>query len=150
MKRVLISPNFWAYVKISEGCNNLCSYCTIPYIRGKLRSRRIEDIVKEVYSLVKNGAKEINLISQDTTRYGEDIYGEPSLLALLKELEKIKGDFYIRILYSYPIRITRDLVHFIKNSEKIVPYFEIPIQHVNDEILIRMNRNYTKEDIKRV
>lgn len=150
MKRVLISPNFWAYVKISEGCNNLCSYCTIPYIRGKLRSRRIEDIVKEVYNLVKNGAKEINLISQDTTRYGEDIYGEPSLLALLKELEKIKGDFYIRILYSYPIRITRDLVHFIKNSEKIVPYFEIPIQHVNDEILIRMNRNYTKEDIKRV
>lgn len=150
MKRILISPEHWVYVKISEGCNNYCSYCTIPNIRGKLRSRPIEDIAEEVKSFVRKGAKEINLISQDTTRYGEDIYGRPSLIELLKELEKIEGDFYIRVLYLYPGRITKELISFIKNSVRVVPYFEMPIQHVNDELLRKMNRNYTKEDIKRV
>lgn len=150
MTRILISPKHWVYVKISEGCANYCSYCTIPYIRGKLRSRSIDDIVKEVKFLVEEGAKEVNLVSQDTTRYGEDIYGKFSLIELLRELEKVKGDFYIRILYLYPGRISKDLISFIKNSEKIVPYFEIPIQHVNNEILKRMNRHYTKDDIKRI
>lgn len=150
MPRVLISPNFWVYVKISEGCNNFCSYCTIPFIRGRLRSRSIEDIIKEVEILVQKGAKEINLIAQDTTRYGEDLYGKSSLVDLLKSIENIKGDFYVRILYSYPSRVTKDLINFIKVSEKVVPYFDIPIQHVNDEILKKMNRSYKKDDIIRV
>jgi len=150
MKRVLISPSHWAYVKISEGCNNFCSYCTIPYIRGRVRSRTIEDIATEVKKLVNSGVKEINLIAQDTTRYGEDIYGKSSLLELLKELNKIEGDFFIRILYAYPTRISQDLVSFIKESEKIVPYFEIPLQHVNNKILKSMNRPYTREDIKKL
>ncbi|MGB4644869.1 MAG: 30S ribosomal protein S12 methylthiotransferase RimO [Dictyoglomaceae bacterium] len=150
MERVLISSPHWAYVKISEGCNNFCSYCTIPYIRGRVRSRAIEDTAAEVKKLVNSGVREINLIAQDTTRYGEDIYGKSSLLDLLKELNKIEGDFFIRILYAYPTRISQDLVSFIKESEKIVPYFEIPLQHVNNKILKNMNRTYTKEDIKRL
>ncbi|HOJ92185.1 MAG TPA: 30S ribosomal protein S12 methylthiotransferase RimO [Dictyoglomaceae bacterium] len=150
MERVLISSPHWAYVKISEGCNNFCSYCTIPYIRGRVRSRAIEDTAAEVKKLVNSGVREINLIAQDTTRYGEDIYGKSSLLDLLKELNKIEGDFFIRILYAYPTRISQDLVSFIKESEKIVPYFEIPLQHVNNKILKNMNRPYTKEDIKRL
>lgn len=150
MPRVLISPSFWVYVKIAEGCNNFCSYCTIPFIRGRLRSRNIEDIVKEIELWVGKGVKEINLIAQDTTRYGEDLYGRPSLVDLLRNIEKIKGDFYVRILYSYPSRISEKLIEVIKNSEKVVPYFDIPIQHVSDVILKRMNRSYKKEDIIKV
>ncbi|MEN2984755.1 MAG: 30S ribosomal protein S12 methylthiotransferase RimO [Dictyoglomaceae bacterium] len=146
-KRFHITPRHWTYVKISEGCNNLCNYCTIPYIRGPLRSRPIEDIKKEVKALINNGVKEINLIAQDTTRYGEDIYGRPFLLNLLKTLDDIPGDFMIRILYSYPSRLSKEILDFIKISEKIVPYFDIPLQHVNNQILRSMGRNYTKEQI---
>jgi ribosomal protein S12 methylthiotransferase len=146
MTRLLFTP-YSAYVKISEGCNNFCSYCTIPYIRGRMRSREIKDIANEVEKLVGNNVKEINIISQDTTRYGEDLYGKPSLAKLLSELEKIEGDFYIRLLYLYPSRLDDEIIQIIKNSEKIVPYFDIPLQHVNDEILKNMNRSYGKNEI---
>lgn len=146
-KRFHLTPKHWTYVKISEGCNNSCNYCTIPQIRGSLRSRPIDDIEREVRNLVDEGVKELNLIAQDTTRYGEDIYGKPSLLELLRVLEKIPGDFIIRILYSYPSRLNHEIIDFIKNSEKIVPYFDIPLQHINNNILRSMGRNYTKEQI---
>ncbi|MCX7845789.1 MAG: MiaB/RimO family radical SAM methylthiotransferase, partial [Dictyoglomaceae bacterium] len=146
-KRFHITPKHWTYIKISEGCNNYCSYCTIPYIRGSLRSRPIEDIEKEVKNFVYEGVKEINLIAQDTTRYGEDIYGRPSLLDLLKILDKIPGDFMIRILYSHPLRLNHEILDFIKNSEKIMPYFDIPLQHINNNILESMGRRYTKEQV---
>jgi len=145
--RIRVTPKHWAYVKIADGCSNFCTYCTIPYIRGALRSREIDDIKKEVINLVKEGVKEINIIAQDTTRYGEDIYGKPSLLNLLKELDKIPGNFWIRILYLHPLRVNLDLINLIKNSDKIIPYFDIPLQHVNNKLLKRMGRNYTKKDI---
>ncbi|MGB9857281.1 MAG: 30S ribosomal protein S12 methylthiotransferase RimO [Dictyoglomaceae bacterium] len=146
-KRFRITPKHWAYVKIAEGCSNFCSYCTIPFIRGPLRSRPIEHIEMEIKNLVNEGVKEINLIAQDTTRYGEDLYGKPSLLELLKIIDKIPKDFRIRILYSHPARLNQEMLNYIKNSEKIIPYFEIPLQHVNNNILKTMGRNYTKEQV---
>lgn len=136
------------YVKISEGCNNFCSYCIIPALRGKNRSRSIENILDEVKYLVAQGTKEIVLIAQNTTDYGIDLYGEYSLPKLLKELEMIENLKWVRLLYLYPDNFTDELIEVFKTSKKILKYADIPLQHVNDGVLKGMNRRTSKADIE--
>lgn len=136
------------YVKISEGCDNHCSYCIIPKLRGKHRSRKIEDIMDEVKYLVDNGVKEVILIGQNITDYGIDLYGEYRLYELLDNLNNIEGLKWIRLHYLYPDNISPRLIHSIKNNEKVVKYLDIPLQHINNEILKKMNRRTTKEEIE--
>jgi len=138
--RISLTPRHYAYVKISDGCNNLCSYCVIPQIRGRFHSRPIPSIVKEVKNLASKGVKEINLISQDTTLYGRDIYNKLALKELLKKLVKIKKIKWIRLLYMHPRRLKGDLLKFIRDEQKICKYIDLPIQHINDKILKLMNR----------
>lgn len=138
--RILGGMPFTAYIKIADGCNNCCTYCAIPKIRGKMRSRKIEDIIAEAKRLAEGGVKELIVVAQDTTAYGEDIYGEPKLAFLLEELSKIEGIYWIRTLYTYPERITDELIHTVAQNKKLVKYFDIPLQHADDEILSRMNR----------
>ena len=145
--RIPTTPAYTAYVKIAEGCNNRCAFCAIPLIRGKYRSRRIEDIHQEVQQLVDKGVREIVLIAQDTTNYGHDLYGKPSLAALLKDLCQIQGIKWLRTLYSYPKFFTDELIDVIANEEKLVKYVDIPLQHANNEILRAMHRPDTKEEI---
>lgn len=145
LNKHISTPNYMRYIKISEGCLNHCAFCAIPLIRGKLKSRTIDDIVNEVNQAVKDGAYEINLISQDTTRYGYDIYKENSIVNLLAEIVKIPGDFKVRLLYLYPDIVSDLLIQFIKNNSKIMPYFDIPIQHSEDSLLKAMNRRGNKE-----
>lgn len=147
-ERLLSTPNHWAYLKIAEGCDNRCSYCAIPGIRGKFRSRTVESIVKEAQGLANNNVKEIILIAQDTTKYGQDIYGEYSLDRLLKELVKIDGIEWIRLFYCYPQRITDSLIDVIANEDKICKYIDIPLQHSDKAVLKNMNRVGDGEDYK--
>ncbi|MCR5462894.1 MAG: 30S ribosomal protein S12 methylthiotransferase RimO [bacterium] len=142
--RLLITPKHLAYLRISDGCNNRCSYCAIPLIRGNYRSRLEDDIYDEAISLVNKGVKEIVLISQDTTRYGSDL-GNTNIVKLLKRLEKIEGIEFIRFLYLYPSDVTDELIECVKNSKVITPYFDIPIQHASDKMLKLMNRRDTNE-----
>lgn len=135
------------YVKIGEGCNNFCSYCIIPKLRGKNRSRSIEEIYDEVNYLVKNGTREIILIAQNTTDYGIDNYGEYALAKLLNKLGKIEELKWIRVLYLYPDNFTEELVDEFSNNKKLIPYVDIPLQHINDEVLKNMNRRTNKDDI---
>jgi ribosomal protein S12 methylthiotransferase len=137
-----------AYLKIGEGCDNHCTYCIIPKLRGKYRSRKIEDIVKEAKDLAANGVKELVVIAQDTTKYGFDLYGEVKLPELLEELAQIEGIKWIRIMYSYPESITEELVKVMKKYDNICNYFDMPIQHASNRILKLMNRHTTKEDIR--
>ena len=139
-KRILGGYPFSTYLKVADGCDNCCTYCAIPKIRGKMRSRTIEDCVKEAENLAQNGVKELIVVAQDTTAYGTDIYGKPMLSQLLKELCKIEGLHWIRTLYTYPDKITDELLQTIASEEKLVKYLDMPIQHVNGEILNRMNR----------
>lgn len=145
LNRVYSTPSYMRYVKISEGCMNHCAFCAIPLIRGRLKSRRIEDIVEEVKMHVREGAYEINLISQDTTKYGYDLYHRLTLVDLLKELVLIEGDFKIRLLYLYPDIVTDELIDFIRDNPKVMPYFDIPIQHSDDTVLKKMLRRGSKE-----
>jgi len=147
MPRILTTPNHTAYLKIAEGCDNCCSYCIIPKIRGPYRSRPFEEIISEAKALVKSGVKEIILVAQDTTRYGEDLYGYLRLSELLKELNKLDNLHWIRILYCYPTYFADDLIETIANSEKVCNYVDIPLQHISDSVLNRMNRPDTKEQI---
>ncbi|WDV47788.1 30S ribosomal protein S12 methylthiotransferase RimO [Clostridiaceae bacterium M8S5] len=149
-KRELLTPNQYAYLKISQGCNNHCTYCIIPKLRGKYRSRSIEDIVSEAKFLVDSGVKEIILTAEDTGKYGIDIYGECKLDGLLDELNKIEGLNWIRLLYIYPETFTDGLIDSIKRNDKVLNYVDIPLQHINNRILSRMNRKTTKEDICRL
>lgn len=142
-----ISFNTTEYVRISEGCNNLCTYCIIPKLRGKYRSRKIDDIVNEVKYLADNGVKEIILIGQNTSDYGIDLYGEYCLDKLLDRLSNIDGIKWIRVLYLYPDNFTNDLIKSIRDNDKVVKYVDIPLQHINNNILKRMNRRTTKESI---
>ena len=135
------------YVKISEGCNNRCSYCAIPLIRGPFVSREMDEIIEEVKDLVASGAYEINLISQDTTNYGIDLYKEYKIVSLLEKLVSIEGDFKIRLLYLYPNLVSDSLIDFIANNDKVYPYFDIPLQHSETKILKSMNRRGDKEFI---
>ena len=146
--RVLATLPHYAYVKIADGCDNCCAYCLIPSIRGNFRSRKIEDITAEVRKLVALGVKEINLISQDTTCYGEDIYRKPALPGLLKKLAKIKDLKCIRLLYLYPSRVTDELLETISSLKIIAPYFDIPLQHTESRLLQLMGRFYGKEEIE--
>ena len=150
MQRVITTGEHYAYLRIAEGCSNRCTYCAIPYIRGSFVSRKIEDIVKEAKQLVKTGRKELILIAQDTSKYGKDIYGEPKLAKLLQELCKIKELKWIRFLYTYPEDITDELIEVVKNNDKICKYFDIPIQHISDAVLKRMNRKCTGASIKNI
>lgn len=147
-KKRIVSTTFpMAYIRISDGCNNRCHYCAIPLIRGSLQSRRIEDIVEEAKHLASKGIRELVIISQDTTSYGLDIYGKHMLTDLLKALGEIEDLKWIRILYMYPGKITDELIEEIKNNEKICKYFDIPIQHISDNMLQLMNRHTNKLEI---
>lgn len=146
-KRVLGGYPFSAYIKISDGCDNCCTYCAIPQIRGKLRSRKIEDIVLEAKALAEGGVKELIVVAQDTTAYGVDLYGESKLPELLRELCKIEGLTWIRTLYTYPEKITDKLLDTINSEEKLVKYLDIPLQHIDGEILKNMNRTGNEETI---
>lgn len=148
MPRSLLTDNYTAYLKIAEGCDNHCTYCIIPKLRGKYRSRKQEDILKEARNLAKNGVKELIVIAQDTTKYGIDLYGEKKIAELLRSLNEIEELKWIRILYSYPEDVDSEFVKAVKESEKVLPYFDIPVQHANDRILKLMNRKTTQTQIK--
>ncbi len=139
-ERLLSTPSHWAYLKIAEGCDNRCAYCAIPGIRGRFRSRTIESIVSEARRLAVGGVKELILVAQDTTKYGEDIYGKYSLDVLLQELVKVDGIHWIRLLYCYPHRITDSLIDVIAQEDKICNYIDIPLQHADKDVLTSMNR----------
>ena len=139
--RVITTGPHTAYVKVSEGCDNLCTYCAIPLIRGKHRSRSIEDIVEEVKTLDKQGVKEINLIAQDTTRYGLDLYGEYSLARLVRAITRETSIPWIRLLYCYPDKITDELIEELRSNDRLLKYMDIPVQHISDSVLERMNRH---------
>lgn len=145
LDRVLTTPSHYAYVKIAEGCNNRCSYCAIPYIRGNLQSRTMEDIESEVQNLLKDGVREIILVAQDTTRYGMDLYGKSMLCELLDRLAVLPGIVWLRVLYCYPENITDELLDVMQKHETIVKYLDIPIQHLDDTVLKRMNRRNRRE-----
>lgn len=145
--RCLTLSPYTAYVKIADGCDNWCTYCSIPNIRGRYRERTPKDIVIEVTNLVRKGIKEIVLISQDTTKYG--VNNKTSLAELLELINKVDGNFKVRVMYFYLSRITEDLIKKMNKLDKIIPYFEIPVQHVSSEVLKKMNRHYTLEDITR-
>lgn len=145
--RELTTPSYFAYVKIAEGCDNRCSYCAIPLIRGGYRSRTMESIEEECKSLVANGAKELVLIAQDTSRYGIDLYGEYSLAKLMARLCRIDGLRWLRVLYCYPDSITDELLDTMAREEKIVPYIDLPLQHASGPILKAMNRRGDRQSL---
>ena len=146
--RVLANAPFFAYVKLADGCNNRCAFCAIPLIRGDFRSRPMEDVLDEVKRLAAQGVKEVNVVTQDTTRYGDDLYGRLVLPELLREICKIDGIRWVRILYCYPDRITDELLEVMAQEEKIVKYVDVPIQHASGEVLRAMNRKGNADTLK--
>lgn len=150
MERIVTTGKNYAYLKIGEGCSNKCTYCAIPYIRGPFVSRKMEEILDEAEMLAKKGIKELIVIAQDTTKYGVDIYGESKLAELLEKLSKIDGIEWIRFLYSYPEGITDELINVVASNNKIAKYFDIPIQHISNPILKKMNRRTSKENIMKI
>ena len=150
LDRTITTGENYAYLRIAEGCSNFCTYCAIPKIRGKFVSRKIEDVIQEAKKLAKEGYQELIVIAQDTTKYGIDLYGEPKLAKLLKELCKIDGIKWIRFLYSYPETITDELIKVVKEEPKICKYFDIPIQHIANPVLKRMNRKSNGESIRKL
>lgn len=149
-ERLQTTPEFFAYLRIGDGCNNCCSYCAIPLIRGPLRSRAMENVVEEARKLAENGVRELVLVAQDTTLYGVDLYGTPRLPALLRELCRIDGLRWIRLLYCYPEHITEELLDVMAEEEKIAKYMDIPIQHVSGPVLAAMNRPGDAETLARL
>lgn len=147
LPRILMTPAYMAYLKIAEGCDNCCTYCIIPKLRGKYRSRKFEDVVTEAQTLVSKGVRELIIIAQDITRFGEDLYGELKLADLLYELNKIEGLKWIRLQYCYPDVVDDKLIEAIAKCEKVAKYIDIPIQHCNDFMLKRMNRTTSKASI---
>lgn len=148
LDRVITTGNNFAYLRIAEGCSNFCTYCAIPKIRGPFVSRKMEDVIEEAKKLANEGYEELIIIAQDTTKYGIDIYGESKLAELLKELCKIEKLKWIRFLYAYPETITDELIEVVKNEDKICKYFDIPIQHISNSVLKRMNRKSNGETIR--
>lgn len=148
LPRILSTPSYTAYLKIAEGCSNNCTYCAIPMIRGKFRSRRPEAVIDEAKRLAESGVKELIIIAQDTTRYGTDIYGKPSLAGLLEKLVEVDGIEWIRVHYFYPEAVTDELIETMAKHEKICPYIDMPIQHINNEILRRMARRTNRAEIE--
>jgi len=147
--RLLLTPSYSAYLKIAEGCSNHCSYCVIPSIRGKARSRKVDDILTEAELLTRRGVKEIIITAQDITAYGRDLKGKPTLSDLLKELASLQGIRWVRLLYLYPTSLTGDILQTIAEEEKICKYLDIPIQHIDDGILKAMNRRGGSEQIRK-
>lgn len=145
--RILTTPEYFAYLRIADGCSNCCSYCAIPSIRGKFRSRKMEDILEEANALCEKGVKELIIVAQDTTRYGEDLYGALKLPELLDELNKIEKLQWIRLLYCYPERITDELIDAINRNEKVCHYIDMPMQHASEKILKAMNRPGSRESL---
>lgn len=148
--RVVSTGPSWAYLRIAEGCNNFCAFCAIPYIRGKYRSREIENVVEEARELAEHGVKELIVIAQDITRYGTDLYGKRCLAELCRRLAEIDGVEWIRLHYLYPDQFDDELINEIASNEKIVKYLDIPIQHINNDILKSMNRRGTGDDIRKL
>ncbi len=146
--RVLTTPFYTAYLKLGDGCDNRCTYCAIPLIRGRMRSRRMEELVAEAKELAAAGVKELILVAQDTTRYGEDLYGENKLVDLIEKIEEIDGITWIRLLYGYPDRITDALLAHMAKSDKLLHYIDLPLQHASDKVLRRMNRRGSLSDIE--
>lgn len=146
-ERLLTTPPHWAYLKISDGCSNRCTYCAIPHIRGGMRSRPVEEILKEARGLVDSGVRELILVAQDTTRYGEDLYRESRLPQLLEELCRLEGLHWIRLLYCYPDRLSDRLLDTIAAQPKILPYIDLPLQHADASVLRRMNRQGSPEEL---
>ncbi len=147
-KRMVATPQHFAYLKIAEGCDNRCTYCTIPSLRGGYRSRTMDSLIQEAEILAKNGTKELIVIAQDTAVYGKDIYGESRLHELLEKLEGVEGIEWIRVLYAYPEHITDNLITEFKRNKKLVPYLDMPIQHTEDTVLKKMARRSRREDLK--
>ena len=145
--RYLTTPNHYAYLKISEGCNNFCTYCLIPYIRGRFKSEPMEQLTKHAEELANRGVKELILVAQDVTKYGIDLYGKKRLVELIQKLSKIEKIKWIRLLYCYPEEIDDDLILEIKNNDKVLKYLDIPLQHVSDKILKAMNRRSSNNKI---
>lgn len=148
--RVKTSPSYTAYLKISEGCDNNCTYCIIPQLRGKYRSRHYDDIIEEAKKLVADGAKELIIIAQDTIRYGKDIYGKNRLAELLTDICKIEDLSWVRVMYAYPDEIDLELIQTFAREDKLVKYIDMPIQHASNSVLKRMNRRTSKEQIREV
>lgn len=149
-QRLLTTPDYWAYLRIADGCNNKCSYCAIPGLRGGLRSRKLETIVEEAHQLANTGVKELILIAQDTTAYGIDLYGEQKLPELLNKLCMINGIEWIRLLYCYPDEVTDELIDVMAFQPKVLHYMDLPLQHADDKILKSMNRRGSQEQIRRL
>lgn len=150
MDRVLTTGDNYAYLKIADGCSNRCTYCAIPYIRGPQMSRKMEDIIEEAKKLAEEGYHEIILTAQDTTKYAVDLYGKPRLAELIEEISKIEEIKWIRFLYAYPETISDELIQVVKNNDKVCKYFDIPIQHISDSVLKRMNRQSNGESIRKL
>ena len=148
--RVLTTPQHYAYIKIAEGCNNFCAFCIIPHLRGRYRSRAVEDILQEARGLAESGVKELIVVAQDTSRYGIDLYGERKLAELLQKLCAIDGFVWVRVHYLYPDEMSEELIDVLANEPKIVKYLDIPIQHINDNILRAMNRRGNGEYVKQL
>ncbi|MCD4818783.1 MAG: 30S ribosomal protein S12 methylthiotransferase RimO [Candidatus Cloacimonetes bacterium] len=146
-KRKLLTPNHYAYLRISDGCDNHCSYCAIPSIRGRFKSEKIDKLVSETIELTKQGVKEIIITAQDTAMYGKDIYKKDSLVEILKRIDEIEQIEWIRLLYLHPAHITDEILNAFNELPKLIPYFEMPLQHINNEILASMNRKVSKERI---
>ena len=143
--RMITTPNHYAYLKIADGCENYCTFCTIPFIRGRFRSKPIDEVVREAKSLVNGGATELILVAQDVTKYGTDLFGKPALVDLIKKLSKIKGLRWIRLLYCYPELVTDELLNEVVTNDKVCKYLDIPFQHVSDNVLKMMNRHINHE-----
>ena len=148
LHRVLTSPKSYAYLKIADGCNNVCSFCTIPRIRGRYKSTPMDELVAEAKALAEFGVKELILVAQDTTRYGEDLYGKNSLIELCEKLSRIKGIEWIRIHYLYPEKVDKTLLDYISNNPKMCKYLDIPLQHIDDEILRSMRRKVGESETR--
>ncbi len=148
--RIITTPEYFAYLKIAEGCDNCCTYCVIPQIRGSFRSRPMDDIVGEARDLAALGVKEICLVAQDTTRYGEDLYGTYCLDSLLAALSEVEGIEWIRLMYCYADRLTDGVIDEIANNPKVVKYIDLPLQHISDNVLSRMNRRDTESSIREI
>lgn len=146
--RVLTTPEYWAYLRVADGCSNRCSYCTIPTIRGGFRSREMEDLLDEAKCLADKGVKELVLIAQDTTSYGLDLYGRLALPELLNKLSEIPGIEWLRLMYCYPDKVSNELIETIATNPKVMHYIDLPIQHIDDNILSAMNRKTSSEEIK--
>ena len=143
--RMITTPNHYAYLKIADGCENYCTFCTIPFIRGRFRSKPIDEVARDAKSLVNGGATELILVAQDVTKYGTDLFGKPALVDLIKKLSKIKDLRWIRLLYCYPELVTDELLNEVVTNDKVCKYLDIPFQHVSDNVLKMMNRHINHE-----